>query len=400
KYMTDILADRLSLEPTAVEEFILDSSLAPFDNFFAKGGSKTISFVYQESEVPGIECGRLYPRISRGTKIPRLFLANLSQTCLTGICCSFTRTNVDIPLDSENIHEEILFSMVDARDGLLKGIKDAYSFVLPALESQNWGVLDKSRHGEKYKKNFKYTIKQCLTSLDDIQMRNESIVHLYKVTDIDFSKLVSLEDRKAAASNPDIVRRLEEILMQWYKQIEKVLLESEQLRKEVDSAGPLSELEHWKRMSLRFSSIISHIQGPECKAVVMMLQISRSKIMKMWRELDARITDCVNEAKGNVKFLHTLEKVCQPLYNSDPVTIMKSVQNVINAIHMIYSVSPIWYSCRSYITDNGTCLIWDQDSEDIIKKMQFAFTIFYFNSSLTIGPCQVTIRHIVCRSHK
>ncbi|XP_026153434.1 dynein heavy chain 8, axonemal-like [Mastacembelus armatus] len=394
KYMTDILADRLSLEPTAVEEFILDSSLAPFDNFFAKGGSKTISFVYQESEVPGIECGRLYPRISRGTKIPRLFLANLSQTCLTGICCSFTRTNVDIPLDSENIHEEILFSMVDARDGLLKGIKDAYSFVLPALESQNWGVLDKSRHGEKYKKNFKYTIKQCLTSLDDIQMRNESIVHLYKVTDIDFSKLVSLEDRKAAASNPDIVRRLEEILMQWYKQIEKVLLESEQLRKEVDSAGPLSELEHWKRMSLRFSSIISHIQGPECKAVVMMLQISRSKIMKMWRELDARITDCVNEAKGNVKFLHTLEKVCQPLYNSDPVTIMKSVQNVINAIHMIYSVSPYYNTsekisalfikvtnqmvaaCRSYITDNGTCLIWDQDSEDIIKKMQDCICLY------------------------
>ncbi|XP_044223058.1 dynein axonemal heavy chain 8-like [Thunnus albacares] len=395
-YMIDILADRLSLEPTAVEDFILDSSsLAAFDNFFSKGGCKTISFVYQESEVPGVECGRSYPGAAKGEKIMRLFLADLSQTCLTGICCSFTRTTVDIPVNSENIHEEIFFSMVDAREGLLKGTRNAFNFLLPALDAaQNWGVLDKSRLGAKIKTNFKYTIQRCLSSLDDIQMSNESIVHLYKVTDIDFTKLVSLEEMKVAAANFDMVHRLEEILMQWYKQIEQVLIESDQLRKGVDSAGPLSELEHWKRMSLRFNSIINHIKGPECKAVVMVLHISHSKIMKMWRELDTRITDRANEAKDNVKFLYTLEKVCQPLYNSDPVTMMKSVQNVINAIQMIYSVSQYYNTsekisalfikvtnqmvtaCRSYITDNGTCLIWDQDAEDIISKMQDCICLY------------------------
>lgn len=53
-------------------------------------------------------------------------------------------------------------------------------------------------------------------------MSSESIVHLNRVTDIDFSKLVSLEEMQIAATNFDMVHRLEEILMQWYKQIEQV----------------------------------------------------------------------------------------------------------------------------------------------------------------------------------
>lgn len=61
----------------------------------------------------------------------------------------------------------------------------------------------------------------------------------------------------------------------------QVLIESDQLRKGVDSAGPLSELEHWKKMSLKFNSIINHIKGQECKAVVMVLYISHSKIIKV-----------------------------------------------------------------------------------------------------------------------
>ncbi|XP_051284477.1 dynein axonemal heavy chain 8-like [Dicentrarchus labrax] len=397
KYMTDILADKLSLEPTAVEEFILDSSLAAFDDFFAKGGCKSISFVYQESEVPGIECGRSYTGTAKGEKILRLLLANLSHaTCPTSVCYSFSRTSVDIPVNSENIHEEIFLSMVNTRDGFLKGTKNAANFVmLPALDvAQNGGVLDKCRHGGKFKKNFKYATNRCLNSLDNLQMSNENIVHMNTVTDIDLSKLACLEDMKVAAANFEMVQSLEEILMQWYKQIEQVLIESDQLRKGDDSAGPLSELEHWKKMSSRFNSIINHIKGPECKAVVMVLHISHSKIMKLWRELDARITDRANEAKDNVKFLNTLENVCQPLYNSGPVIMMESVQNVINAIQMIYTVS-LYYNtnekiselfikvtnqmvtaCRSYITDNGTCLIWDQDAEDIIRKMEDCICLY------------------------
>ncbi|XP_065810510.1 dynein axonemal heavy chain 8 [Labrus bergylta] len=368
--------------------------LAAFDDFFAEGGCKIIIFVYQQCKVPGIECGRTYPGTTRGGKVLRLFLADLSKICLTGVCCYFTRTRVDVPVNLESIHEEIFFSMVDARDGLLKGIRNTFNFVLPALEAQNWGVLEKTKHGEKLIKDYKCNIKHCLDSLIVIQKRNESVVHLETVTDIDFSKLASFDDIKDAATDNDLVERLEGILRPWYKQIEQILIESDSQSKVADAEGPLAELEHWKKMSIKFNSIINHIRGPECWPMVLVLHLSDSEIIEMWQEMYAKIAERTNEAKDNVKFLSSLETVCQPLYHADPVAMRTNMQKIIDAIQRIYNdslyfntddkISELYLkvthqmvtSCRSYITENGKHQIWDQDTEDILRKMQNCISLY------------------------
>ncbi|XP_078503479.1 dynein axonemal heavy chain 8 isoform X2 [Lissotriton helveticus] len=396
KYIFEILADRLGLEVAAVEEMILDSpSLQPFDDFFDKGGKRTLQFFYQEAEAPGIETGRTPVGTVKGQNVMTLSVGNISDK-FKGQCLFFVRCKNDVPLTAKNIHEEICFCVLDATEGILTGTKSMLANLLlpPVLATENWGALSQSKHFDNEKRNFKETIARFLTFLEGSKISIDGAVELKKVETIDFGKLQSFEDMMAATSNPDLVHQLEEVLMMWYKQIEQVLLESEQIRKEADDAGPLTELEHWKRMSAKFTYLIEQIKGPSCRAAINILNAYRSKVLKKWKELDARITDAANESKDNVKFLSTLEKVCQPLYTCDLISMANGIQNLINAIRMIHSVSRYYNTseritslfikvtnqmvttCKAYITDSGKSRVWDQNAEVVIKRIQDCTYLF------------------------
>lgn len=51
-----------------------------------------------------------------------------------------------------------------------------------------------------------------------------------------------------------MIEKLEELMISWSKQIEQVLVESEQIRREADNIGPSAELNYWKSRMAKFNT--------------------------------------------------------------------------------------------------------------------------------------------------
>uniref|UniRef100_A0A8C8CG82 Dynein, axonemal, heavy chain 5 n=1 Tax=Oncorhynchus tshawytscha TaxID=74940 RepID=A0A8C8CG82_ONCTS len=208
--------------------------------------------------------------------------------------------------------------------------------------------------------------------------------------EFDLKTLKGPSDYIAVANSAEATEKIEACMKVWIKQIEQVLAESDQLRKEADNLGPRAELDHWKKRMSRFNYLLDQLKSPDVKSVLGVLMMAKSKLIKSWRELDTRITDSANEAKDNVKYLYTLEKFCDPLYNSDPVSMVEAIPGLINAIRMIHRISRYYNTsekitslfvkvtnqmitaCKTYITNNGSASIWDQPQGVVAEKLKAA----------------------------
>ncbi|NWI95792.1 DYH8 protein, partial [Pitta sordida] len=390
KYIFEVLSAGVGLDLKTVEEMILDvPSLEAFDSFFAKGGRKALKIFYQEGDAPGIECGRMVPGAVKGSKMLQFFVDKAPEK-ITGLCLFFVRCKNDSSISEKTIHEDIFFGVLDCTEGLLHGIRDLIekAFLPAILTTSNWGALSQTKQDTKDKQNFVEIINRYLSFLEGTIASLEGTVELKKVDDINFSELQSFEKINAAAENSDMVHQLEEVLMIWYRQIEQVLLESKQIRRETKDSGPLTELENWKYMSAKLNFIIEQLKGQNCTAVINVLKVGHSKLLRTWQELDARITDAANESKDNVKYLSTLERVCRPLYITDVVSMTHGVTNLIKTIQMIQRVSRYYNTseritsllikvtnqmvttCRAYITDSGLSGVWDQETSTITEKIK------------------------------
>ena len=58
-----------------------------------------------------------------------------------------------------------------------------------------------------------------------------------------------------------------------------------------------------------------------------------------WTSIQLRVTEALNEAKDNVKYLQTLEKFIEPLYEGTPEAIKETLPALMNSIKMIHTIA-------------------------------------------------------------
>uniref|UniRef100_G1KES7 Dynein axonemal heavy chain 5 n=1 Tax=Anolis carolinensis TaxID=28377 RepID=G1KES7_ANOCA len=391
-YIFSIIASCVVLEKAEVEDAILEGNqIERIDKFFTVGGFRHVMFYYQDME--GSETG---PGSSAGinsqpakNKKHKLFVTEGNDVALTGICVFFIRTNPSKVITAENIHREVVFNMMDTtHGGLLNSVQHLLSDIfIPALKTMNhgWGELSGPWKGMNVKQDFLASLEGFVSVLLGAQQSLLEKVNLKECDTYDLKTLKGPTDYLIAANSTETLERIEACM--------KVIAENSQLRKEADDLGPRAELDHWKKRLSKFNYLLDQLKTPDVKAVLGVLTVAKSKLLKSWRELDIRITDAANEAKDNVKYLYTLEKCCDPLYNSDPVMMVDAIPGLVHAIKMIHNISRYYNTsekitslfvkvtnqmitaCKAYITNNNTATIWDQPQDVVLEKIQAAIRL-------------------------
>ncbi|KAK3724620.1 hypothetical protein RRG08_041104 [Elysia crispata] len=374
KYLMEQLANALNLDSGAIEEFMVsDDRFEMMETFFKADGSRKIMFFYQD--------------VAKDKK--KLFITPGDAEGLNGICLFFLRTTTKA-ITPQNIAQEVNFGTMDCTGGkILAGFEKTLSKIfLPSLKSlEQWGTLSRENGSSSQVDDFLEHLEKFVTSLMSALNNMEGQVTLQENghgTIIDNIKTPA--DYQDTASNTESLEKLEELFSLWSKQIEQVLAESEQMRREADDIGPTAELAYWKSRMAKFNNLLEQMKCPRVKAVLGVMQVSKSKTLKKWKDLDGRITDAANEAKDNVKYLYTLEKFFGPLVKCTPATMVEHIPSLMNAIRMIYSISQYYNTsermtslfvkvtnqmittCKAYIYQ-GVSKIWEHPKDTLLKRL-------------------------------
>ncbi|CAF5189300.1 unnamed protein product, partial [Rotaria magnacalcarata] len=270
-------------------------------------------------------------------------IADLQEQSLRGICLCFLRNSKKTVISGQNIVNEVFFYTFECNtDPLLQALSRSIADIyLPYLQTSEttWGKLTGSDNNQMIKVDFISRLNNFVATLNSAQESINERILLKPCDKIDLTQIQNTADYISIASNSESLASIEETMKIWIKQMEQVLAESEQIRREADNIGPRAELDYWKKRMTKFNFLLDQIKGQDVKAVLTILQTAKSKLIQQWKLLDGKITDAANEAKDNVRYLYTLEKFCEPLYNSDPVGMLECIPGLINAVRMIHSIS-------------------------------------------------------------
>ncbi|XP_062377845.1 dynein axonemal heavy chain 5 [Sardina pilchardus] len=373
KYLMSKMADGLSLGEAEVEEALVsDEKFSLIEEFFADHGSKRLLFFYQAA-----------PASQK-----KLFITTGTAEGLLGVCLFFLRST-EKAITTASVSQEVNFGMLDCTEGnLLHSLENLFSRVmLPALKCQeDWGAIKEGLRSVHIQ-DFLSSVDRFVCSLSSARLNMEGRFQLEEVDSApNLNNLLDPADYTAAASNSELVERVEAVLVCWARQIELVLAESEQMRKEADDIGPAAELEYWKSRMTTFNSLLDEIKRPQVKKVLGLLQVAKSKMLKRWKELDGNITVVANEAKDNVKYLYTLEKFFRPLGTCTPSSMLEHIPHLMNSIRMIHNVSH-YYNTSEHMTSlfvkvtnqmvttskaylcQGVAKLWDLDRGELLRRV-------------------------------
>jgi len=376
-YIASKLDEALGIGLSQVNATLADKA-ADVQDFFKAEGRKKLIFFLQPLE----SLNDAGDYVQQGDQ-ERLFLTSGEEQRLRGRCFYFVKVDPSKGVDAKSIDTAISFGEISggSNGGVLEQVKTSLREIFSPLlvNQESWGKGTKEEVDD-----FLALLDKFNVTLQDASQSLEGGIELRR-PDRKFEVENKPQSFARHANDPSYAEHYETVLDSWCDQASKLLAQSGENRRESDDVGPISELEHWRQRMARFNSVAEQLKSTECKIVLGMNMATKSKAFKSWRFVDTQITDALNEAKDNVKYLSTLEKYTEPLYNGTPDTILESIPGLMNNVKMMLTIARYYSTsermttlfckitnqmitnCKKHVTKDGK--LWDQEPKKMLVKL-------------------------------
>jgi dynein heavy chain len=346
----------------------------------------------------------------RQFKKPELYISAVGDgDKLVGKCVYFLR-NSDKPIKTTVYSDQTVISG-EISDQLLNNLEQSISSVyMPVLKStEKWGSITQ----DDQKKEF---IQHVDKFHGDLQKKIQNLSGDVKLSapEAPYDKIEQKPASYArAARDPEVLKNFQSILQSWCDQIATYMEQdpSKVPLSEKCEDGPDSEIEYWSRRMLTLISVTEQLKAKPSRIVTGVLkaralrsdddpsqaaeQEAIKELIERWREVDLAITDSLNEAKDNVRFLDNLRRVIAPLAHETPQVITESMASLMNSMKMVHTLSRHYGTevrmtnlfqritnqlitrCKEEIYQKGNvATLWKQDPVDAMQMMNQSISLY------------------------
>ncbi|XP_044272703.1 dynein axonemal heavy chain 8 [Tribolium madens] len=400
RHICDLVAMHLNVEPNEVLEAAADSDIhiELLDKLLSKNGIFGMLVYYQDGYGYEIETGRFNPNAMADLVMKRIYFTDgMDEPVKDKVIGIYKIANVDLSL--KNINDALYFTMFDIQAENMNSVAVAYKLLGELVDpsfnlNKDWGDLPKTEVGLRQKNNFQGDFESFVDFLKQTKLDLEMVVNFAYSRGLYRRDLVNEKKRTEAILNRQIVQQVESTVRIWCKQMERALVQYQQLRRENEFVGPLVEIEYWRRQLARFTSIVEFITDAPCKIHIQFLEACKSKLLKIWSKHESAVIEAKNECADNMRYLYALEKFCNPLYRCEATELLQHIPPLLHAIRMTYTTSRYYNNtanvtallvkvsnqminvCRSYLNCNGTKTVWNQKKKVVLEKIKVCLDIY------------------------
>ncbi|KAI9102678.1 dynein heavy chain and region D6 of dynein motor-domain-containing protein [Phlyctochytrium arcticum] len=165
------------------------------------------------------------------------------------------------------------------------------------------------------------------------QMANETRLKIPE----ELNALQNVSDVSEVIRDTATIKLLEGLAEEWIDAVTNVL--AKEAKKTPLSNGPLAEIDFWRDRNGSLSALYEQLNHPIVHTIVQILTKAQSPTSSSLEFQLGELNKFYTEAKDNVKFLSTLERLFKNIITGSLSSVQDSLPSLLNAIRMVWIIS-------------------------------------------------------------